>query len=139
MVAFSQSSERRGDGRPTIGELVSTLSEKLSQLIRDEIRLAKAELAEKAKQAAIGIGLFAVAGFLAFFAFATLVAMAVLALANAVAPWLAALIVAVVLLLIAAVLGMVGKRALEQGSPPMPTKAQESIKADVAAVKEGLS
>jgi uncharacterized membrane protein YqjE len=125
--------------RPSIGELVGSLSEKLSQLIRDEIRLAKAELAEKAKHAAIGIGLMAVAAMLGFFAVAVLIASAILGLANAVDAWLAALIVGLVLLIVAAVLVVVGKKALDRGTPPVPELAQASIKADVAAVKEGLS
>lgn len=125
--------------RPSIGELVSTLSEKMSQLIRDEIRLAKAELAEKAKHAAIGAGLFVVAGLLGFFALGVLITTAILGIAEAgLSPWLAALIVAVALLVLAAILAMVGKKALEKGSPPVPELAQASIKADVAAVKEGL-
>ena len=125
--------------RPSIGELVSSLSEKLSQLIRDEIRLAKAELAEKAKHAAIGAGLMAGAALLGFFALAVLITTAILGLAEAVDAWLAALIVGVVLLIITAVLALLGKKALEQGVPPVPELAQASIKADVAAVKEGLS
>lgn len=128
----------RSDARPSIGELVSTLSEKLSLLVRDEIRLAKAELAAKAKHAGTGAGLIGAAAFLGFFGFAALVTTAILGLANAVDPWLAALIVGAVLLIIAAVLAMVGKKALEQGSPPVPQRTQASIKADVAAVKEGL-
>ena len=83
-------STRQGD-RPSIGELVSTLSEKLSALIRDEIRLAKAEMAEKARNAGIGIGLFVGAGVFAFFGFAVLIATAVLGLAEAMPAWLAAL------------------------------------------------
>ena len=126
--------------RPSIGDLVSTLSEKLSLLVRDEIRLAKVELAEKGKHAAAGGGMLAGAAFFAVTAFSVLVATAILGLVAAgLAPWLAALIVAVVLLIIAAVLGAAGKKALEKGSPPVPAKAQASIKADVAAVKEGLS
>ncbi len=128
-----------GDSRPSIGELVSSLSEKLSQLVRDEIRLIKAEVAEKAKHAGIGAGLLAGAALMGFFALAVLITTAILGLANAVAPWLAALIVAVVLLIITAVLALLGKKALSQGVPPVPEIAQESIKADVAAVKEGLS
>jgi len=128
----------RTDPRPSIGELVSSLSEQLSQLIRNEIRLAKAEMAQKATQAGIGIGLFVAAGALAFFGLGTLIATAVLGLANAVAPWLAALIVAIVLFVIAGVLVLIGKKTLDRGVPPVPAKAQESIKADVAALKEGL-
>lgn len=125
--------------KPSIGELVSSLSEKLSQLIRDEIQLAKSEITDKAKHAGTGIGLFAGAAFLGFFAFAVLLAAAVLGLANAVPAWLAALTVAVVLLAIAAVLGVLGKKALERGMPPTPQRAQESVKHDIEAVKEGFS
>lgn len=132
------STQARPDARPSIGELVSNLSEKLSQLVRDEIRLAKAELADKAKHAGTGAGLFVGAGLFAFFGLAALVTTAILGLANVVDPWLAALIVGVLLLAIAGVLGLVGKRSLEKGMPPAPERAQASIKADVAAVKEGL-
>jgi len=126
----------RSETKPSIGELVSLLSEKTSQLVKDEIRLAKAEMADKAKHAGAGVGMFVGAGLFAFFALATLIACAVLGLANAVPAWLAALIVAVVLLLIAGVLGAVGKKMLDGASGPV--QAAESIKADVAAVKEGL-
>ncbi|MCV2395269.1 phage holin family protein [Actinotalea sp. M2MS4P-6] len=129
----------RTETKPSIGELVSLLSEKTSKLVRAEIELAKAEMADKAKHAGAGIGMFVGAGLFAFFAFGTLVATAVLGLAEALPAWLAALIVAVVLLLIAGALGFVGKTMLDKGTPPVPLKAQESIKADVAAVKEGLA
>ena len=138
-MTSTQSSPDRNEARPSIGALVSSLSEHLSQLVRDEIRLAKAEMADKAKHAAVGLGLFVVAAGLAFFAVATLVATAVLGLANAVPAWLAALIIAVLLLVIAGILGVVGKNALAKGSPPVPERAQASIKADIAAVKEGLN
>ena len=125
--------------RPGLGNLVSTLSEKLSALIRAEIELVKAEISEKVRSAAIGLGLFAAAGAMAFFAVAVLVAAMVLGLAEALPAWLAALIVAVVLLGLTALLVALGKRALERSSKPLPTRAQASIKADLAAVKEGLS
>ncbi|WP_372594036.1 phage holin family protein [Actinotalea sp.] len=126
------------DSRPSIGELVSSLSEQLSQLLRNEIRLAKAEMADKAKHAGIGIGLFVAAAALAFFGLGTLIATAILGLANAVAPWLAALIVTLVIFVLAGVLVLIGKKTLDRGVPPVPAKAQESVMADVAAVKEGL-
>ena len=132
------STHGRTEDRASLGELVSNLSEKLSSLVRDEIRLAKAEMAEKAKHAAVGLGLFVGAALLGFFGLAVLIATAVLGLANAVAPWLAALIVALVLLAITAVLALLGKKALAQGVPPTPEKAQASIKQDVEALKEGL-
>lgn len=132
-------SSQRTDGRTSIGELVSVLSEKLSALIRDEIRLAKAEMAEKAKNAGIGIGLFAGAGVLAFWATGVLIATIILGIAEALPAWLAALIVFVGTLLVIAVLLLLGKKSLEKGTPPVPERAQASIKADVEAVREGLA
>lgn len=128
----------RSDSRPSIGDLVSAMSDQLSRLVRSEIQLAKSELSDKAKHAGVGAGLLGAAGLMGFFAFALLLTTAVLALANVVPAWLAALIVAVVLLVIAGVLALVGKKALDRGTPPAPVRAQHSVKADVAAVKEGL-
>jgi len=132
-------SSHRTDGRPSIGELVSALSEKLSTLIRDEIRLARAEMAEKAKHAGIGIGLFVGAGVLAFWAIGVLIAAIILGIAEALPAWLASLIVFVVIVAVAAVLVILGKRSLDKGTPPVPERAQASIKADVEAVREGLA
>lgn len=126
------------DSRPSIGELVGTLSEKLSQLVRDEIRLAKAELAAKAKTAGTGAGLLGAAAFFGFFAFGALVATAILGLAEVVEPWLAALVVGVLLLLVAGALALAGRKALQTTGSPVPSRAQANLKADVAAVKEGL-
>ncbi|WP_250443757.1 phage holin family protein [Actinotalea sp. C106] len=134
----STNSTGRADARPSIGELVQNLTEKLSQLIRDEIALAKAEMTAKAKHAGIGAGLLAGAALLGFFALATLIATAILGLANAVPAWLAALIVALVLLAITATLALIGIKTLKKGVPPVPERAQESVKLDVEAVKEGL-
>jgi len=124
--------------RPSVGELFSRLSAQTSGLVRAEIAFAKAELAEKAKAGGIGIGLFAAAALFAFFAFAVLIATAILGLANAVPAWLAALIVGVVLVLIAAVLAAVGKRSIDKGTAPNPESASTHVKKNVDAVKKGL-
>ena len=52
---------------PTIGALVHDLTQQLPELIRSEMRLAQAEVTEKGKRAGLGIGMFSVAGLLAFF------------------------------------------------------------------------
>ena len=129
----------RRDDRPSIGELVSTLSEKMSTLIRSEIALAKAEMAVKAKNAGIGLGLFAGAGVLAFWGTGLLIATIVLGIAEGLPAWLAALIVTLLVFGVAALLGILGKKALDRGTPPVPEKAQASIKADVDALKQGLA
>ena len=69
----------------TLGALVHQLSQQIPELIRSEIRLAQAEVAQKGKRAGVGLGMFSVAGLLAFFALAALVTTAILGLAT-VAP-----------------------------------------------------
>ena len=122
----------------TLGQLVGLLSEQTSKLVRAELELAKAELTAKAQRLAVGIGLFVFAGLLAFFAFATLIAAAVLGLSEAFAPWLAALMVVVVLLIVTGILVLVGKRSVTAAMPAQPERAVASVRDDVEAVKEGF-
>lgn len=122
----------------SVGELVRNLSEDLSRLVRDELRLAQAEVGEKAKKAGIGIGAFGGAGAVALYGLGVLIAAAVLGLAVAVPAWLAALIVGVVLFLVAGVAALVGRRKLQQAGPPVPTRAIATTKADVAEIKESI-
>jgi hypothetical protein len=121
------------------GELISQLTEQLSRLVRDEARLAQAEVTQKAKRLGIGAGLFGGAGLMAFFGLAVLISAAVLSLTVVLPAWLAALIVAVVLFAVAGVLALVGKKDVAQASPPVPTQAIAGVQADIAAVKQGLS
>jgi hypothetical protein len=123
----------------TTGELIGQLTEQLSRLVRDEARLAQAEVTQKAKKLGIGAGLFGGAGLMGFFGLAVLISAAVLGLAEVLPGWLAALIVAVVLLAVAGVLALVGKKDVAQASPPLPTQAIAGVQADVATVKHGLS
>jgi len=119
----------------SLGSLIGSLPELISRLIRGEIALAKTELAAKAKEAGVGVGLLVGAALFGFFLLAVLITAGVLGLATVVAPWLAALIVAAVLLVITAVLALLGVKALKKGVPPTPEKAVASVKADVSALK----
>ncbi len=93
----------------TLGQLVAQASDDLSGIVRAEIALAKAELRGDVKNAALGGGLFGAAGYLGLLASILLVIAAAYGLVAAgLSPWLAFLIVAVVLLLIAGVLALVG-------------------------------
>ena len=118
------------------GQLIGQLTEQISRLVRDEARLAQAEVTQKAKRLGVGAGLFGGAGLFAFFGLAVLIAAVVLALALVVPGWLAALIVAVVLFAVAGVLALVGKKDVEKGTPPVPTEAIASTKTDIQTVKE---
>src|SRR3954470_7020327 len=78
------------DDRP-LAELMRDLSQQSTELIRQEIELAKAELRAKGKSAGVGAGMFGAAGLIALFGVGALTACLVLALATAMGAWLAAL------------------------------------------------
>jgi uncharacterized membrane protein YqjE len=120
---------------PTLGSLVHDLTQQIPQLIRSEIRLAQAEMTEKGKRAGLGVGMFSAAGLLAFFGLGCVIATAILALAHALPDWLSALIVAAVLFLGAGIVALVGKREVQQATPPAPEHAIEGVKEDIAVVK----
>jgi uncharacterized protein YacL len=125
-----------GSAEPSTGQLVSDLTTQISRLVKDEARLAQAEMTQKAKKLGVGAGLFGGAGLFAFLGLAVLIASIVLALALVLPAWLAALIVAVVLFAVAGVLALIGKKDVQQGSPPVPTEAIASVQTDIATVKE---
>jgi uncharacterized membrane protein YqjE len=122
----------------SVGELVSDLTDEVKRLVRDEIRLAVVELQHKGKKMGFGAGLFGAAGLFALLGAGTLVAAAVLALALVLPGWLAAVLVAVALFLIAGVAALVGKKEVTQAVPPVPEEALTGVREDVATVKQGV-
>ena len=122
-------------GDQPVSELVKQLSEQTKTLVQQEMKLAQVELQEKGKRAGVGIGMFGAGGLVAFFGVACLIAAAVLALATALEGWIAAAIVAVVLLAAAGVAALMGKKKVEQATPPAPERAMQSVKRDVDTVK----
>ncbi|WP_104525766.1 phage holin family protein [Blastococcus atacamensis] len=123
----------------TTGELIGALPDLVSRLVRDEVRLAQAEVTQKAKRLGLGAGLFGGAGLLAVLGLGALVTAAILGLANVMPGWLAAIVVALALFLIAGVLALVGKKDVQQAAPPLPTETLASVQEDIAAVKRGIS
>jgi uncharacterized membrane protein YqjE len=117
-------------------ELVQELAEQTSTLVRKELALAQIELKEKGKRAGIGGGLFGAAGLVALYGLGALIATAILALSTAVDAWLATLIVAVVLFVVAGIAALVGKGQVQQATPPAPEQAIDSTKQDVREIKE---
>ena len=120
---------------PSAGELVKQLTDQTKILVKQELRLAQVELQEKGKKVGIGAGMFGAGGVVAFFGAAGLITATVLVLSTALASWLAALIVGLVLLAIAAVAALMGKKQIEQATPPAPEQAIGSVKRDVDTVK----
>ena len=120
---------------PTLGALVNQLTTQVPDLIRSEIRLAQAEVAEKGKRVGIGIGMFSGAGLMAFFGFGTLLATIILALSLVMDGWIAALIVTVVLFAVAGLLAAMGKSKVDEATPLAPEKAVAGVQEDIATVK----
>jgi uncharacterized membrane protein YqjE len=125
------------DDRST-AELVKQASEQVSRLIRDELRLAQVELAEKGKRAGLGAGLFGAAGMVALYGVTGLLAAAVIGLANVLPAWLAALVVGLALLVLAGIFALVGRGQVRQATPPVPKKAMASVRADIDTVTEAV-
>jgi len=119
----------------SMAELVRQLSDQTTLLARQEVALAKAELAEKGKRAGVGAGMFGGAGVLGAYAVGAFVAAAILGLATAVDGWLAAVIVGLVLAAVGGVLALVGKNRVQEATPPLPEEAISSAKQDVETVK----
>jgi membrane protein len=117
-------------------DLVQDLSRQTSTLIRQEMRLAQAELAEKGRHAGKGAGMFGGAGLVALYGVGALIAAGIIGLATVIEPWIAAAAIGAGLLLVAGVLALTGKKELEEAGPPKPEQTLESVQRDVATVKE---
>ncbi len=130
-------SERAHDDR-SAAELIKRVSEQTSRLVRQEIALARLEIRDKIKHLEVGAGLVGAAALCAFFGAGTLVAALVLVLATAMAGWLAALVVAVVLLGGAGIMALSGKRQIAQATPPAPEQAVENVHTDIEEVKRSV-
>ena len=121
----------------SLGQLTGDLSQQVSRLVRDEIRLAQVEMKEKGRRFGKGAGLMGAGGVIALFGVGCVVAAAVLALDLAWPTWLAAIVVGAVLLIVAAIVAATGRSQMRRGTPPMPRQAMESTKEDIEALKGG--
>ena len=118
------------------GELVKLVAEQVSVLVRDELKLAQLEMSGKAKQAGKGAGLLGGGGLVALYGVACLIACVIIAISHSLQAWLSALIVGAALLAVAGVLAALGRGHLKRATPPVPTEAVDSVKTDVAEIKE---
>jgi len=118
------------------GELVKQLSEQVSVLVREELKLAQLEMTRKGKQAGVGAGVLGGGAVIALYAVGCLIACVILAISEALAGWLSALIVGVALLAVAGAAALVGKNRLQKATPPVPTDAVDSVKTDMEVIKE---
>ena len=122
-----------------IGEVAKNLTSDLSLLLRQEIELAKAEMAQKARTAAPGLGMFGGAGIVALCAAGALTAFLVLVFSLFLPDWAAALIVGVAMAAVALVLIRQGKERIAEAGKPVPEQTIETVKEDVEWAKTRAS
>jgi VIT1/CCC1 family predicted Fe2+/Mn2+ transporter len=118
-----------------LGEVAKALTRDVSLLVHQEIDLAKAEMAEKGRTAAPGLGMFGGAGIVALCAAGALTAFLVLVFSVFLPEWAAALIVGAVLAAAAYVLVRQGKERVADAGKPVPEQTIETVKEDVEWVK----
>ncbi|PZF14507.1 phage holin family protein [Curtobacterium sp. MCLR17_034] len=115
--------------------LVGDVPKLVKGLVKGEIDLLKAEMLTKAKIFGLAAGLLVGALVVVLYAIGVLLTAAVMGLATVMPAWLAALVVAVVMLIIAAILGLIGWKRLKKGLPITPKRTIASVKDDINAVK----
>ncbi len=134
-MEITRDQQRAAADRPT-GELVAQLSEQVSRLVRDEMRLARLEMTRKGKQAGVGAGLLGGGGIIALYGIGCLLACAIIAISGVLAAWLAALIVGAALLAVSGITALIGRSRLRRATPPVPAPTVQSLRADVEEIRE---
>jgi hypothetical protein len=122
-------------GLRPLPELARDALAQLKHLAAGELALFRAEMAAKTKSAGIGAGLFVGALVFLFFSLGVLIAAAVFAFSLIVPGWLAALIVAGILLVLASLAALIGRASLKRGLPPVPDDLGAELSADARALK----
>jgi VIT1/CCC1 family predicted Fe2+/Mn2+ transporter len=122
-----------------MGEVAKSLTADLSLLVHQEIELAKAEMTEKGRTAAPGLGMFGGAGIVALCAAGALTAFLVLVFALFLPEWASALIVGAALAAVAFVLVRQGKERVAEAGKPVPEQTIETVKEDVEWAKTRAS
>jgi len=123
----------------SLPELVQRLTDQTTTLVHQEMRLMQAEMEEKMKKAGAGAGLLTAAGVIALGGFGAFIAAVILAIGEGLAMWLSAFIVCAALLIVAGLVALVGKEKVASAVPAKPEESIESIRTDVAEIKEAAS
>jgi len=130
------------DGRSTddrsLGDLFAELSRETSDLVREEVSLAKTELTAKATAIGKDIGFLAAGGAILYAGFLALIAALIVGISQAgLTWWLSALIVGIVVVAIGAFLAWMGINNLKRTSA-VPQQTLQSIKEDVQWTKNQI-
>jgi cbb3-type cytochrome oxidase subunit 3 len=132
MSTRNEATEQRE--RP-LGEVARDLTRDLSLLVRQEVQLAKAEMAQKGRVAAPGLGMIGGASVVALMAAGALTATAILVLSVFLPEWLSALLIGLALAAIAYVLAKQGKERVEEAGSPVPEETIDTVKEDLEWAK----
>jgi uncharacterized membrane protein YqjE len=123
---------------PSLGRLFSDLSSDFTDLVREEIRLARVETMEKVSTATRSLVSMVAGGLLAYAGLLALLFMVIVLLNEIMPLWLASAIVGIVTIVIGAILIMSGRSALSNMTI-VPEKTVETIKDDAQWVKEQVT
>jgi len=137
-MATEQRTDNELRERP-LGEVAKDLTSDVALLVRQEIELAKAEMAEKGRTAAPGLGMFGGAGVVGLCAAGALTAFLILVFSLFLADWAAALVVGAVLGAVAFLLARQGKERVAEAGKPVPEQTIETVKEDVEWAKTRAS
>jgi Flp pilus assembly protein TadB len=119
---------------PSLGELISRLTEQTSHLVRDEVELAKTELTQSAKRAGKGAGLMVAGAALGYAGLLAVIATCIILLALVVKLWIAALVISGLVIGAALLLIMLGLNTMKRESLA-PKYTLETVKEDVEWAK----
>jgi len=124
-----------GPGSAGIAGLLQDIVGNIQEIIRSEVRLAKAEVREDVSSMGKAAGMLVAGGVLAVYALGILLLCVVYALRGPLPDWAAALIVGLVVAVAAAVMMIVGLKRIRSVNP-MPERTIDSIKEDVQWVRQ---
>lgn len=128
-------SEASPDGQASVRELTGQLGTQLSQLVRDEAALARAEMFASARQAVMGSGMLGFAALLGLTGWLALVAAGIAGIAVALPAWAATLIGGGALVMLAGAVALLGRRRLSRGTPPL-RRTVDSVRRDIEEIRE---
>jgi len=119
-------------GSKSLGEIVAEVSEKASQLVREEIELAKAEVTDKLSKLTKGVAVAGAAGVFLIFGVTTFFHGLAWFLDDIFNwednNWAGFAVVTALLFMLAVVAGLLALRLFKKGSPPMPELAIEEAR-----------
>ena len=124
------------ENRP-LGDLFGDLATEMSNLVRQEVALAKVEVAQKAKYVGRNIGYLVVGGAVAYAAMLAIIAAIVMLLAKVMPNWGATLVVGVVVAIIGWILIGKALTALQQ-TDFTPRETVETLKEDATWMKQQI-